>query len=118
MFALGHDKGERHSLGRLIRQLAFLQSTRVLQVNVDANGVVSNDESIGEHIRNTFMNVEPYIEEGKKIVIGTITTDAGGGGGTLESSASKIDDLLYDIYYIINCALHSLMTVEIFLLET
>jgi hypothetical protein len=107
MFALGHDKGERHSLGRLIRQLAFLQSTRVLQVNVDANGVVSNDESIGEHIRNTFMNVEPYIEEGKKIVIGTITTDAGGGGGTLESSASKIDDLLYDIYYIINCALHS-----------
>ena len=107
LFGFGHDKGERNGLGRLIRGLSFIIDGHVKECKVDANGVDSNDQSIGEHIENTFSNIQPYLDDGEKVLLGSITTDAGGGGGTLESSASKIGQFLNDIHYIINCTLHS-----------
>ena len=107
IFGFGHDKGERNGLGRLIRGLSFIADGHVKECKVDANGVVSNDQSIGEHIENTFSNIQPYLDDGEKVLLGSITTDAGGGGGTLESSASKIEMFLNNINYIINCTLHS-----------
>lgn len=96
VFGLAHDKGEKSGLGRLAQEIGCqnvgknidpLYDEGIISLRLNANGVVANDESIAEHIENSFVNVDPYLEDQEVVEISTYTTDSGGGGGTVEGQA-------------------------------
>ena len=117
--SLFHDKGKRASLGRLIRIFSFYNKDFLLDSNshdgivsvcIDIDGVKGDDNIIIEHIGNNFRRIKQYLEENKVIQIFSFTIDAEGGGGAKESCTtefnSKLEDLLFQIWYVITCILH------------
>ena len=119
VFGLAHDKGEKIGLGRLAQEIGCqnvgknidpLYDEGILSLRLNANGVVANDESIAEHIENSFVNVDPYLEDQEVVEISTYTTDSGGNGGTVEGHAIALTryERQFIIWYIINCGMHGL----------
>ena len=76
-----------------------------------ASGVESNDKSIVHHLGHTFSQLSPYLNQGVQPQISSLSTDAGGGGGTKESCANQFEqqfgEMMFAIWYVITCMLHA-----------